>query len=72
MLYQEENYKNLEDYLTNSPLSINAKKDVGTLYPNNQFENYSHLDPPLEYDSDMKKTYHYLFKYWWVNKQLEE
>ena len=72
MLYQEEGYANLEDYLKNSPLSINAKKDVDKLYPINQYENHTHLHPPLDYDSDMKKTYHYLFKYWWVNKQLEE
>jgi len=45
---------------------------VDKLYPINQYENYTHLHPPLDYDSDMKKTYHYLFKYWWVNKQLEE
>lgn len=71
MLYQEEEYKTLKDYL-NSKFSLKIKERVNLFYPDNTVERSTYLHNTKEYSSNMLKSMHYLFRYFWLEKQLEE
>ena len=75
MFHNEKLYKNFEDFVQNSEQSKLAKKRVEAYYPDKIPEYFTYIgDESMDYNNldDMYRAYRYLFKYWWVTKQLEE
>jgi len=74
MFYNEHMYKNFDDYIQNSIIANFIKSRVEFYYPDKIPESYTYLtDNGVDYSLDsISKPFHYLFKYFWVQKQLEE
>lgn len=74
MFHNEKMYKNFDDFIQNSVQANLVKQRVDLYYPDKIPENYTYLsDNTVNYDLDpLSKGFHYLFKYFWMQKQLEE
>lgn len=75
MFHNEKMYKNFDDFVNNSVQSLLVKSRVEIYYPDKIPEEYTYIgDESMDYNNlyPMAKSFHYLFKYWWITKQLEE
>ena len=74
MFHNEKMYKNFDDFIQNSIQANFIKGRVEMYYPDKIPESYTYLtDNGIDYNLDpISKPFHYLFKYFWVQKQLEE